>query len=226
MSFPWSFLVDWICGWLPLADREVVLGDFAEAGESHWGMVRELAGLVLLREASRWPAWAAAVGLAVPGALVLIAFSLSVGVAYGRVLNSATGLCVGPGVALFLCHLLVLSAWRWAGGWVADPLWRRVAGLSVALAFVPCVFCITRVDVACVSRFGLLVLMLPGVVLGFRRPFLRMRPLAAVLFAVGVTALTVPAWFAQGAWLPNWLLAWPAWLLVGMARQGARFAED
>jgi hypothetical protein len=52
------------------AEREAVLGDLSEAGESGWSGVFEVLGLVIRRQAEHcrdWQPWAAAFGLALPG---------------------------------------------------------------------------------------------------------------------------------------------------------------
>jgi hypothetical protein len=66
------------------------------------------------------------------------------------------------------------------------------------------------------------LLFLPAALWGARRGFeiIRIRRKSALALAVGVTALTVPLWSADGAWLPNWALSWPAWYLVATSRKG------
>jgi hypothetical protein len=99
--------------------------------------------------------------------------------------------------------------------------------MSAALAIAPCAFCITRFDLESVSRLSLLMLLFPAilsVVLG--QPIARMRLRPAIVFAASVTVLTIPAWTNQGAWLPNWVLSWPAWYLVGTAKRGGEYAGE
>jgi hypothetical protein len=43
---------------------------------------------------------------------------------------------------------------------------------------------------------------------------------SAIVLALAVTVLTIPAWSRTGLWIPNFLLSWPAWYLVATA-QGA-----
>ena len=48
----------------------------------------------------------------------------------------------------------------------------------------------------------------------------------AIVFAAGVTVLTIPTWTNQGLWVPNWVLSWPAWYLVGTAQRGRLYASE
>ncbi|MCB1019821.1 MAG: hypothetical protein H6509_10515 [Bryobacterales bacterium] len=207
-------------------DREAVLGDLAESGETPWQTLRGVAGLVLRREAESWPSWLAATALSLPGGLALIGFSLSVGGAYGRALDP-TGVAATPGLSLLVCNLAIVAAWRWAGGRIAGPLGKRTVWMSAALAFAPCVFCITRFDLPSTSRLSLLLLIPPALLSVARgRPLepLALRP--AIAFAAVVTALTVPSWSRHGSWLPNWALSWPAWYLVITAQRRSNYARE
>jgi hypothetical protein len=67
-----------------------------------------------------------------------------------------------------------------------------------------------------------LLLFLPAALWGVHRGLqvVRIQRRSAVVLAVGVTALTMPLWGSEGAWLPNWALSWPAWYLVATARRG------
>ncbi|MBI1355141.1 MAG: hypothetical protein GC160_12405 [Acidobacteria bacterium] len=219
-------LVDSVSRLLDERDREAVLGDLEESGETPWQIFRGVVGLVLRREAENWPSWLAAAALSLPGGLALLGFSLSVGGAYGRALDP-TGVVAAPGLSLLVCNLAILAAWRFAGGRIAGPLGRRTVWMSAALAFAPCAFCIARFDLPSASRLSLL-LFIPPALLSIARG----RPLApvalrpAIVFAAVVTALTIPAWSSHGSWLPNWALSWPAWYLVATARRGSEYASE
>ena len=121
-----------------------LLGDLVEAGESAWRGLLDVLGLVIRRQAILWKSWRpwlAAFGLAFPGSLLLMGFSISVNQTYQRLIGptvfKATGLTLGPGFTLLLCNVLLLICWSWTGGFVMGSVSRRV---SAVLSFLPCVF--------------------------------------------------------------------------------------
>jgi hypothetical protein len=222
-----SQLVDLVARLLPPDEREVVQGDLVEAGESAWQSLLAVVGLVIRREAAlwkNWRPWLAAFGLAVPSSFLLMGFSLSVSRAYQQLVSGpilhATGVTVGPGLALFLCNVLLLAAWSWTGGFVVGSVSRRTVWVSAALSFAPCVFCLERFRVESLSRLCLL-LFLPIALWGAHKglQIARIKRSSAVALAIAVTALTIPTWSSGGAWIPNWALSWPAWFLVATARR-------
>jgi hypothetical protein len=222
-----SQLVDLVSRLLPPDEREVVQGDLLEGGESAWQSVLAVVGLVGRREAAlwrNWRPWLAAFGLAVPSSFLLMGFSLSVSRAYQQLMGGpilhATGVTVRPGLALFLCNVLLLLAWSWTGGFVVGSVSRRTVWVSAVLSFAPCVFCLERFRVESLSRLCL-VLFLPVALWGARRglQIARIKRSSAIALAIAVTALTIPTWSSAGAWLPNWALSWPAWFLVATARR-------
>ena len=222
-----SGLFELVSNLLERAERDAVHGDLLESGESPWQSLLAVVGLVIRREAAlwiNWRPWLAAFGLALPGSFLLMGFSLSVSRAYQQLENvtirHAAGPSVGPGLALFLCNVLLLLAWSWTGGFVVGAVSRRTVWVSAALSFAPCLVCLKRFRVESLSRLCLL-LFLPAALWGARRglQIVRIKPGAAVALAMGVTALTVPLWSSTGAWIPNWALSWPAWYLVATARR-------
>jgi len=72
----------------------------------------------------------------------------------------------------------------------------------------------------------LLLFLLPAI-WGVRRglQIARIKMSSALVLAVGVTVLTMPAWGTSGPWIPNWALSWPAWYLVLTARKNGREAQ-
>jgi hypothetical protein len=222
-----SQLVDLVSRLLPPEEREVVQGDLLEGGESAWQSVIAVVGLVLRRQAAlwrNWRPWLAAFGLAVPSSFLLMGFSLAVSRSYQQLIGGpilhATGVAVRPGLALFLCNVLLLAAWSWTGGFVVGSVSRRTVWVSAALSFAPCVFCLERFRVESLSRLCLL-LFLPVALWGARRGLqvARIKRSSAIALAIAVTALTIPTWSSGGAWIPNWALSWPAWFLVATARR-------
>lgn len=221
------WLVDTTSQLLEGEEREAVRGDLEEAGEGPWQGLLEVLGLVIRREAAlwkNWRPWLAAFGLALPSSFLLMGFSLSVSRAYqefiGPTILKTTGLTVGPGFSLLLCNVFLLAGWSWTGGFVVGSVSRRTVWVSAALSFAPCVFCLERFRVESLSRFCLLLFLLPaiwGVRRGLRIAQIKLS--SAIVLAMAVTALTIPTWSSKGPWIPNWALSWPAWYLVATARR-------
>lgn len=214
-------LVDVFSRLLEREEREAVRGDLVEARESAWQALWDVLGLVIRRQTllwKNWRPWLAAFGLALPGSFLLMGFSLSVSSAYQRIFDPET--TVSAGLWLFACNVLLLIAWAWTGGFVVGSLSRRTVWVSAALSFAPCLFCFTRFRMESLSRFCLLLFLLPaiwGVHRGLRIAQIRLS--AAIALALAVTVLTIPAWSSKGPWIPNWALSWPAWYLVATARR-------
>jgi hypothetical protein len=225
-EFAW-ILVDLVSRLLESDEREAVRGDLVEAGESGWRGLLDVSGLVLRRQVllwRNWRPWLAAFGLAFPGSLLLMGFSLSVSQDYQQLFNpvvvKTTGLTLGPGFSLLVCNILLLLGWSWTGGFVVGSVSRRTVWVSAVLCFLPCMFCLARFRVECLSRLCLLLFLLPamwGVWKGLQ--IARIKLSSAIVLAVAVTALTIPMWSRKGAWIPNWALSWPAWYLVVTARR-------
>jgi hypothetical protein len=127
---------------------------------------------------------------------------------------------------LFLCNVLLLIGWSWTGGFVMGSMSRRTVRVSAILSFLPCVFCLARFRVESLSRFCLLLFLLPaiwGVCHGLQIAQIKMR--SALILAAAITLLTIPAWTSRGAWIPNWALSWPVWYLVATAWRGEAMKE-
>ena len=227
-SLTWS-LVELAAQLLERCEREAVLGDRQEAGESARQSLLAVVGLVIRRNAGlfrSWRPWLASFGLALPCSLLLMGFSISVSRTYqeviGPTLLKATGLTVGPGFMLLVCNVLLLIGWSWTGGFVMGSVSRRTVGVSAALSFLPCLFCLGRFRIDSLSRFCLLLFLPPaiwGVLRGLQ--IARIRLSSAIVLALAITALTIPTWNSAGPWIPNWALSWPAWYLVATAEKPA-----
>jgi len=215
-------------------EREAVLGDLFEAGETAWQALLDVLGLIMRRQLllwKNWRPWLAAFGLALPGSFFLMGFSLSVSRGYeqfiGPAFRHATGLTVSPGLLLLLCNVLLLAAWSWTGGFVVGVVSRRTVWVSAVLSFAPCLFCLARFRVESLSRLCLL-LFLPPAIWGLQRGLrlVRIKTASAIILALSLTALTVPLWGSSGPWIPNWALSWPAWYLVAIAQRPLRTAGN
>ncbi len=222
-----SQLLDLVSRLLPPEEREAVQGDLLEGGETAWQSLLAITGLVIRREMDlwrNWRPWLASFGLALPSSFLLMGFSLSVSRAYQQLVGGpilhATGVAVRPGLALFVCNVLLLAAWSWSGGFVVGSISRRTIWVSAALSFVPCMFCLERFRVESLSRLCLL-LFLPVALWGAHQglQIARIKRSSAIALAIAVTVLTIPTWSSGGAWIPNWALSWPAWFLVATARR-------
>lgn len=223
------WLVDRAAQALEREERDAVLGDLAEAAESAWQGLRDVLGLVIRRQTAAWKnwrPWLAAFGLALPSSLLLMGLSLSVSRAYQQFLDptilKTAGLTMGPGFWLFVCQVFQLIGWSWSGAFVAGSISRRTVWATATLSILPCMFCLARFRVECLSRLCLL-LFLPPAIWGVRRGLrtARVKLIPAIVLAVVVTALTIPTWSSRGGWIPNWALSWPAWYLVAAARRAA-----
>jgi hypothetical protein len=231
-NISWSF-VEVAARLLEGDEREAVLGDLLEGGESGLRGLLDVFGLAVRRQLELWRdwrPWLASCGMALPGSLLLMGYSLSVSQTYQRLIHptifKATGLTVGPGLTLLLCNVFLLIAWSWTGGFVMGSISRRTVRVSAVLSFAPCLFCFTRFRVESLSRFCLLLFLLPaiwGVCRGLQIAQIKLR--SALILAAGITLLTIPTWTSKGSWLPNWALSWPAWYLVAMAWRGEAMKE-
>lgn len=124
--------------------------------------------------------------------LVAEGFSLSVSLTYRRFLESSilndTSQPLGVGFPLLMGHILLLIGWSWTGGFVVGSLSRKTLWVSAALCASHCLFCLSRFRVESLSRFCLLLFLLPaiwGVCQGLRVARIKLR--SAVVLAVTVT---------------------------------------
>jgi hypothetical protein len=206
-------------------EREAVLGDLAEAGESATQQLLGILGLVVRRQSmlwKNWRPWLATFGLAFPGSLLLMGVSVSIGCSYqwltGLTLSDKSLLPDHPGFLLLLCHILLLAAWSWTSGFVVGSLSRRTLWVSAVACFSPCLFCLTRFRTPSLPRLCLFLFVLPalwGVFQGSRLKRIQLRP--AILLAIAVTVLMIAAWSNHGMWVFNWALIWPVWHMVASA---------
>jgi hypothetical protein len=231
-SLQWS-LVEIASRLLEGDEREAVLGDLVETQDSAWNGLFDVIGLVVRRQALLWKSWRpwlAGFAVALPSSFLLMGASLSVSWSYQRLLCpellKAASLTKGSGFLVLLCQALLLIGWSWTGGYVVGAASRRTLWASALLCYSPCLFCLSRFRVETLSRFCLLLFLVPaiwGVRQGLRSS--RMRLNAALVLALGVTALMVASdsggphgWSAPRLNL-DWALSLPAWYLVATARR-------
>jgi hypothetical protein len=246
-----------ICWWLVHAisrmldtgERDAVLGDFAESGETGGQALRDVLGLVVRRQAALWKdwrPWLALIGLVGPVGLSLIVFSAVFSgtwelyrwiVSNYKYIEPAlldqTGFTLRHGILLSVCSLLLLLSWSWTGGFVLGSLSRRTIWAHGV------VFCLVWWHFSGALRGALApklstALFLPpliwGVRQGLRLDTLRLRP--AIFLAVGTAIVTVLAiwtegWWRAGGWPRTMLflsliLNWPVGYMVAIATLSRR----
>ena len=212
-------------------EREAVLGDLAEANQGAWRGLLDVLGLFFRQQAALWKdgrPWLAGFGVAVPCTYLLMHVCISVNCTFERLVYHKslwghqwpTG---NEGYPLLLCHILLLIAWSWTGGFVVGSISRRTLWVSAALCAASCVYCLTVLCISSPSRFCIF-LFLPPAILGVRHGLriARIPFAAAVALATCVTALMISAWTNQALWILNWALIWPVWYLVATAARSRR----
>jgi hypothetical protein len=223
-------LVDAVSLVLGRDEREAARGDLAEARVTAGRGLAEVIGLILWREAAAWKSWRpwiAAFGLALPASLLLMGFSLTVSWTFERVvaakLLQADKLATNPGALLLLGQGLLLVGWSWTSGFVVGSMSRRTLWASVFSVCSPCLFCLLRFREPALPRVCLLLFLLPAI-WGVRRGarLTRLKLSSAMVVAVGVTALMIPAWASKGPAILNWSVIWPAWYMVATAENTTR----
>ena len=206
---------------LERSEREAVLGDLLETGESAWRGLLEVLGLVVRRQLLHWRSWQpwlAVFGLALPGSLLLMGISVSVSSMYERLVDPS--IVVGSPHAIhesffeLLCHGLLLIGCSWACGFVIGSLSRRTLWVSIASSFFPCLFCFVRFREPTLSRLCLFLFLLPAI-WGVRQALrlTRVNLALAIVLAIAITTVMIPA-NSRDLWTLNWSLVWPAWYIV------------
>lgn len=221
-------------------EREAVCGDLMESGESAWHSLLDVVGLVIRRQTMLWKSWrpwVAGFGLVVPSSFLLMGLSLSVSQAYLQLTRplQSTALTDTSFFRLILNFSLLLG-WSWTGGFVVGSISRRTLWLSSILYCFPCLFCLREFHIPSMSKFCLLLFLVPtvwGIQRGWQRG--RMTLNAALTLAAAITLLALPVWSSTAGenwrhpspWILNCVLSWPAWYLVAVAanRPENEFAE-
>jgi hypothetical protein len=112
------------------------------------------------------------------------------------------------------------AAWSWSGGFVVGRLSRQTLWVSVALCLSPCLFCLVRFPIPSLSRFSLLVFLLPavmGVFQGLRSIKIKLR----TANRSGCRRNGVDGLSSRGLWLANWSLIRPVWYIVATAQRSS-----
>lgn len=227
MTSPSWSLVEFAARPLDRDEREAVLGDSIETGESASRALLGILGLVLRRQALLWKSWRPWLSvfiIGVPCTVLLMAVSMSVTCTFDRLMGfkmshwAPTG---HEGLGLLLCHIFLLIACSWATGFTLGSLSPRTLWLNASLgAFLTFFFARHLLDLAVVSRFAPFLFLLP-IIWGIRQGLrtVRLRPAHAFLFSAAIAALMLSAWINSAWWIYNWLLLCPALYLVATARR-------
>ena len=236
MNCSWRF-VDLASCLLERKDREVVLGDLTEAEEPPWLAVLSVLGLALRRQAMHWRSWRpwlAGFGVALPGSYLLMGASLSVAWSYMRLLCpellAQASLTKPSAILVLLWHAFLLFGWSWTGGFVVGSVSRRTLWASTLLCYSPCLSCLWQFRVEHLSRFCLLLFLLPAIWGANRGLSINgMKLTSALVVALSITVLMIPTWsdghwrwWSAQQWTWNWVLSLPAWYLVFTAWRVAR----
>jgi hypothetical protein len=232
MTSPLWSLVEFAAHPLAQEERDAVIGDSLEAGDTVWKALLGVLGLVVRRQLLRWRNWRpwfATFLLALPAGYLLISVSISVACTSERLM----GLKVGhwaptghEGFLMLLCHIFLLITWSWTSGFAVGSLSPRIlCSTMVCSALAVC--CVNFVPygkhhIESMPYYSLLFVApaIWGVLRGKRTHRLSLR--TALLFAITMTALTTAAWIDNALWILNWFLLLPAWYLVATARRPER----
>ena len=227
-------IVESIARFLPAEEREPILGDMIEAGESAWSGLRGLLGFAVRRHAELWKSWRpwlVGFGVALPGSFMLMGASMSVSWSYMRLLCpdmlAQASLTKPSAVFVLLWQALLLIGWAWTAGFVVGSISKRTLWVSAMLCYAPCLLCLSEFNQASLPKACLLLFLLPaiwGAHRGFR--IAKIGFASALIIAVALTMLLVPALsgprlqsLSPQNLIMNWALSIPAWYLVIAARQ-------
>lgn len=224
-SASWS-LVETASRFLEREEREAVLGDLIESGETAWRGLLAVLGLVARRQAlicKNPEPWLAGC-VALPSSYLLMYVTVSVSCTFQRLIlhktfgwNSPTG---NEGFFLLLCHLFLTLTWSWTAGFIVGSTSRKTVWASAMLCAVPILFLWPGFQEGFLPRLSVILFLVPGI-FGVRHGLRTSRidrPMA-ILLALAVTMSMISAWTNSALWHFNWLLILPPWYLVATARQ-------
>jgi len=209
-------------------ERDAILGDLIEVGETGWSALQNVLGLIILRQAQLLRTlrpWVAGLGVGLPSCYLLMGVSASVACTYERlfkpqVVRSPWWPTANEGILLLLCHFFLLLAWSWTAGYLCASLSRRTLWVTAALGFAP--WFIDNFHLAPLPKSCVLLFVIPlvlGVLHGLQGT--RISPLLALFLAIAMTGVMIFCWTNGALWNFNWALLVPAWYLVSVALRTA-----
>jgi hypothetical protein len=229
MTSPFWSLIEFAAAPLAQEERDAVIGDSLEAGDTVWKALAGVLGLVVRRQLLRWRSWRpwfATFLLALPAGYLLISVSMSVAFTSERLMGMKVGHWAPTGhegFLMLLCHIFLLITWSWTSGFAVGSLSPRTLCSTIAVCSVNFLLCGMHLRMGPISPYYSLLFVAPaiwGVLQGKRASHLSLR--TALLLASMMTALTTAAWINNALWILNWFLLFPAWYLVATARRPER----
>ncbi|MGA9717394.1 MAG: hypothetical protein WBQ79_03865 [Acidobacteriaceae bacterium] len=222
-SLLWS-LVEFAAAPLAREEREAVIGDSLEAGDTFWKALAGVLGLVVRRQFLRWRSWRpwfATFLLALPAGYLLTYVSMSVTCTSERLMGMKVGHWAPTGhegIWMLLCHIFLLVTWAWTSGFAVSSLSPRTLCVTIALCCVKLLSFEMHFDFGPISPFFSLLFVAPAI-WGLRQGKLtgRLSLRTALLLAATMTVLTTAAWIHNSLWDLNWFLLFPVWYLVAAA---------
>jgi hypothetical protein len=232
--WPWILLASKL---LERDERDAVLGDLQETNERAWRGFLDVFGLVLRRQAGLWKdsrPWLAGFAVALPCSYLLTTVSISVSCTYQRLVNHKvygwhwpTG---NEGFPLLMCHIFLLIAWSWCGGYIVGSTSRRTLWASAILSVIPALHWLNMYPPHTLPKLCMFLFFLPAIFgVGWGVRHIRITLRAASLLALTMTVLMICAWSNNALWILNWALILPAWYLVAAAwrsSQGGKHGRD
>lgn len=141
MTRPGWRLLSFLAQALEPAERDVVLGDVAESGESASSAIPDLLALIARRQAGLWMVWrpwVALLGISVLAGVPLSRIAFRFNVDLGEQLMSyhkhgahyGTGVSASQDVVFLVCLAVGLLVWSWTCGFVVGALSGRAVWIT------------------------------------------------------------------------------------------------
>jgi len=221
----WS-LVEIASRLLESEERDAVLGDLIESGDSAMRAFFGVIGLAARRQSLAWKSWRPWLAASVtwPISYLLMVVTVSVSCTYQRLIlhkpfawHAPTG---HEGIVLFLCHIFLTLAWSWSAGLLIGSISRRTLWVSAVICAKVVLFTYPSFQEGFLPKLSLILFLAPAI-LGARYGLRggKIKPSTALLLAVAVTISMISAWSNAALWSFNWLLILPPWYLVATAQR-------
>lgn len=200
---------------LPVADREAILGDIAEAEMPFAAALSSLMGLILRRQLDCWRSWRpwiVAAGILLSIYMLLVGESVSVALLVAR----NAGHAAFAAATLPTLQLITIS---WATGYATASLSRRTLWITFVLALIPCFCCFAVFRVPGLSHFCIFSFFIPaiaGAVTAMRGH--RLPRWTTLALALPNASLLLPnTHFKLVMYLLLIAALWPCWYLIQRA---------
>jgi hypothetical protein len=219
----WS-VVEFASRLLEPQEREAVLGDLVESGDSALQSLLSVIGLAARRQSLAWMSWRPWLALVVtwPISFLLMFVTVSVSCTFQRLFLHRPFAWPAPtgneGILLFLCYIFLALAWSWCAGFIVGSISRPTTWLSALLCVKVALFSYPDFQKGFFPKLSLLLFFVPAI-LGARHALRNttIKSSTALLVATTVTISMISAWSNEALWYLNWLLILPPWYLVAAA---------